>query len=250
MLIYGTRATTIGEFTVPQAECASCHQRGTQRMAVFGRYAHLFWIPLFPVGKVAVAECTHCLRTLRKKEFSPELRRKYEEKQGEASRPVWHWAGLAVILLFFTSSAIASALREVDPREALLDADLEQLTTQPALATDSGAYYTKVYFDEYIVPEMEPEDFKYYTREEGTKVLLLLQIPTLKDLDKDARPEVITMVKEVADEFPHLDGKARYIGVKGQSSIMLVSSPSGAAAAPLGAGLCLPPSDDGSVILL
>ena len=225
MLIYGTRATTLDEFDVPLAECAHCGQRGTQRMAVFGRYAHVFWIPLFPIGKVAVAECMHCKRTLRKKEFSTELKRKYEEQSGRVGRPVWHWAGLTVLLLFFGSSAVASAFREVDPRKALLDADMEALTANPTVTIDPIAYQAKTYFDDYIVEEMHPERFRYHTRVSDGKVLLLMQIPNLKDLEKSARPELVTMINEVADEFPHLEGKERYIGVQGRSSMMLVQTP-------------------------
>jgi len=32
-------------------------------MSIFGRYAHIMWIPFFPVGKTQVAECTRCKRT-------------------------------------------------------------------------------------------------------------------------------------------------------------------------------------------
>ena len=227
MLIYGSRATTIADFDVPLAECAHCGQRGTQRMAVFGRYAHVFWIPLFPIGKVAVAECMHCKRTLKKKEFSPELRRKYEEQKGASKRPIWHWAGLGVIGLLFATSILTAALRTPDPREPLLDADVAELTTTPALATDSVAYYLKSYFDEYVVEEMEPENFSYRTVETDDKVLFLLQMPKLKDLDQEVRPELLDMVDELADEFPHLEGKQRYVGVKGRSTFMMVRAPGG-----------------------
>jgi hypothetical protein len=227
MIIFGSRATNIGEFNVPQAECAHCHQRGTQRVAVFGRYAHIFWIPLFPIGKTVVSECTHCLRTLKKKEFSPELRRKYDEQAITVSRPFWHYVGLVAVLLFVGSSVIAAAFTTPDPREDLLDADLAALTTTPDMYGDSVAFELKYYFDEYILPEMEPENFKYHTRVDGDKVLFLLQVPKLKDLAKDARPELVDMVNELADEFPHLDGKERYIGIKGRSSMMLVRTPEG-----------------------
>ena len=44
---------------------------------------------------------------------------------------------------------------------------------------------------------------------------------------KTPAPKSSPWSHEIADDFPHLDGKQRYIGVKGKSSIMLVSSPGG-----------------------
>ena len=227
MIIYGSNATNIGEFTLPQAECAHCKERAPQHVSVFGRYAHIFWIPFFPIGTVKVAECNHCKRTLKKKEWSDELRRKYDEQTGEVSRPVWHYAGLAVVLLFFGSSFLVSALRTPDPREALLDADLATLTAQPDIERDSVSFYLKDYLDQIVVPELEPENFKYLTQETPDKVLILLQVPKITQLDRDVRPEMIDMIEEMADEFPHLDRKARYIAIEGRSSIELSRAPQG-----------------------
>lgn len=50
MIIFGSKASNIGNFEVPNSKCAYCENESTQRISVFGKYAHIFWIPFFPMG--------------------------------------------------------------------------------------------------------------------------------------------------------------------------------------------------------
>ena len=227
MIIYGTRATGIGQLSIPNTECTHCHQQHTQQIAVFGRYAHVFWIPLFPIGKVVVSECSHCKRTLEKDEFTPALKHKYEQVKADIKRPRWHWTGLAALLLLIAFTGVSSALHEEDPRDTFLQEDLAGLTGTPAENEDSLSYVLKTYLDQLVINEMHPERFEYYSREESDRVLMLIRIPTLRDLDKSARPQILEMVHAVIDGFPHLDGKDRYVGVQNKVNFMLISTPAG-----------------------
>lgn len=94
MIIFGQRASNIGSFVTKDTRCDHCNNTGTQQFSVFGKYAHIFWIPTFPLGRKAFAECTHCKRTLDKKNFSPALKQQYDNGKHLVKRPVWHWAGL------------------------------------------------------------------------------------------------------------------------------------------------------------
>lgn len=111
MIIFGTRASNIGSIEVPSSSCDYCKQEGKQQVSVFGRYFHVFWIPVFPFGKSVFSECTHCKKTIRKKEFSPQLKTLYLQKSDETKRPIWHWAGslIFVALVFFFVFARNSA---------------------------------------------------------------------------------------------------------------------------------------------
>ncbi len=79
-MFYGLRAGKIGEFRVPGGPCAHCQHDGIQHVSVYGRYLHALFIPIFPVGKKAVSECTNCKKTIPKKEFSSILKQNYEKK--------------------------------------------------------------------------------------------------------------------------------------------------------------------------
>ena len=106
MIIFGIRATNIGTFQ-SESTCEYCNNKETQQFAVFGKYAHIFWIPTFPLGRKAFSECTHCKRTVDKKNFSPELLAQYSTKKDSVKRPIWHWSGLIIfgMLVLFIAYA-------------------------------------------------------------------------------------------------------------------------------------------------
>ena len=103
MIIFGLRASNIGSIKVDGSSCSYCENSGTQHITQFGRYFHIFWIPVFPAGKSTFSECVHCKRTIRKKEFSPELRVSYDHNKSEIKRPVWHWTGLILFSLLIAA---------------------------------------------------------------------------------------------------------------------------------------------------
>ena len=103
MIIFGLRASNIGSLEVDGSTCSYCENAGTQNITQFGRYFHIFWIPVFPIGKSTFSECHHCKRTLRKREFTSDLKSVYEQNKSEIKRPIWHWSGLIIFGLLFTA---------------------------------------------------------------------------------------------------------------------------------------------------
>ena len=106
MIIFGLRASNIGTFETGEIKCDYCNTKGSQQFSVYGKYFHVFWIPIFPISKKEFSECTHCKRTLGKKEFSPELKRLYVENKNKIKRPFWHWSGTILIGLLVLSNVL------------------------------------------------------------------------------------------------------------------------------------------------
>lgn len=109
MLLYGTKAPLLASEASSTATCPHCDNTGTLVHRIFGRYAHLFWIPLFPMGKPGITECTHCKYAMREKEIPEDVKREVINLKSTAKRPIWHFLGLGIVILFF-GSAILSAL--------------------------------------------------------------------------------------------------------------------------------------------
>ncbi|OWP62008.1 hypothetical protein CDA63_16395 [Hymenobacter amundsenii] len=98
MVIYGYNSSHLR--TEPaQGHCPACATPDALRTSVFGRYVHLYWLPLLPIGKTGASECQHCHFVIRPKEMEPALRQSFRELKQRSRVPGWHFAGLLLALL-------------------------------------------------------------------------------------------------------------------------------------------------------
>jgi hypothetical protein len=105
IFFYGTRASRV-QTTTPQATCLTCNTTGPHTLSTFGRYVHLYWIPLISVGKVSVSECQHCRVTHDEKTMPTQLRELTNAQNAQVSAPLWHWLGLGLLLAAMAVSAV------------------------------------------------------------------------------------------------------------------------------------------------
>ena len=108
MIIYGYRSSHLLTESVP-GECTACSAPAALRMSVFGRYVHVYWIPLFSIGKVGASECGHCRQVLKPKEMNPGLRQLFQELKQRSRIPLWHFVGLAVVAALILWAMVASS---------------------------------------------------------------------------------------------------------------------------------------------
>jgi hypothetical protein len=97
MIFYGSKATHLTSDILYDVTCPHCGTKGETQGAVYARYAHIYWIPLFPMSKKATSECKHCLRTYVEGADVPTLQPAYDELKSRVKTPIWHWAGSALI---------------------------------------------------------------------------------------------------------------------------------------------------------
>jgi len=107
MIIYGARGTHLKTEQLSRVSCPSCGEKEQMYATVFGRYAHIFWIPLFPIGKKGVAHCQHCKRTYERKEMPEELKQTVKRTRSEVRFPIWYFSGLVLIGIFIGFMAYA-----------------------------------------------------------------------------------------------------------------------------------------------
>ncbi|NNC70951.1 MAG: hypothetical protein HKN90_09040 [Flavobacteriaceae bacterium] len=99
MIFYGAKGVHLKSEKVTGVKCSYCEQQGPHTVSVFGKYAYLYWIPFFPIGKKGVSECDNCKRTLEPKEMNADLKLAYQNVKSKAKTPITHWAGTAIILV-------------------------------------------------------------------------------------------------------------------------------------------------------
>ena len=107
MIVYGRRATAL---TTQQLfePCPNCKATNSLHITVYQRYAHVFWIPMFPIGKTGVSVCGSCNQVLKLKEMPPELRLAYDNIKAQTKTPIWHFAGTGLLIAGIIALSIHS----------------------------------------------------------------------------------------------------------------------------------------------
>lgn len=228
-MIYGTRAKHLGSFQVKDIPCPYCAYVEDQDVSVFGRYVHLMLIPLFPIGKKPVAECTRCKRTYDSTNFPEKMQLVTGEFSNRTKSPAWMWLGLMIIggvfILSLVIGGIANSLPK-DPRDALLNADINAMMAEPMADFDSTSVLIDNLMTALVVDELHPEQFTYLTKTRDNKALILVNVPELKRLERSARPELLQTVELIVGNQDDLAGKDLYYGIMGKGArFMLVKTP-------------------------
>ncbi|MEP6675942.1 MAG: zinc-ribbon domain-containing protein [Ferruginibacter sp.] len=98
MIVYGIKAKELLKETLLD-KCPNCGTQNSVDLYIFQRYFHIFWLPVIPVGKTAVSQCSNCKQTLKLKEMPEALKLSYDNVKTKTKTPVWMFSGLALILV-------------------------------------------------------------------------------------------------------------------------------------------------------
>jgi hypothetical protein len=107
MIIYGSKAKQVAKEIISE-KCINCGTQLSIDMHVFQKYAHIFWVPLFPIGKTGVSQCDHCKQVLKLNEMPPSIKMAYENLKAQSKIPIWMFSGLALIALLIVSGMISA----------------------------------------------------------------------------------------------------------------------------------------------
>ena len=78
-------------------KCPYCDAESTTEVYFYSYYFHVFWIPVFPIRKIATAKCTEC-DTLRSEErFGPKLVDSVNEEMKSVKHPFYSWTLLILV---------------------------------------------------------------------------------------------------------------------------------------------------------
>jgi hypothetical protein len=107
MIVYGSKSKQLAKEVLID-KCENCGKQHSIDMHVFQKYAHIFWIPFFPMGKTGVSQCDHCKQVLKLKDMPGSLRNSYETLKTQTKTPVWMFSGLALVAVLITVGVISS----------------------------------------------------------------------------------------------------------------------------------------------
>lgn len=111
MIFFGTNSSKIKDGKFSYVKCPHCGNEVTMNYAVFGKYAHLYWIPFFPTGKVIVLECNHCRSTFNLKDLDQHTKDKFKQELDKypAKTPVYHFSAAIILALIIGFSFYMSS---------------------------------------------------------------------------------------------------------------------------------------------
>lgn len=86
--------------TPPFYKCPRCEELHTTYIVVYSFYYHVFWVPVFPYTKGAIATCSACGFWRDETLFGPMLAQEFEGKKKEYKHPWWtYFFTLLVVFL-------------------------------------------------------------------------------------------------------------------------------------------------------
>jgi len=106
MIIYGTGKKKISSETAME-KCPNCGNQFCVDVIIYQKWFHLFWVPIFPNGKVGVSQCSKCNQVLMANQMSPNIKMTHDHLLKQAKAPIWTYSGIALIvglMVFFTIS--------------------------------------------------------------------------------------------------------------------------------------------------
>lgn len=119
MIFYGTNGTHLRTEMLPHLACPACEAPNTLRVSLFGRYAHVYWIPFVPYAKLAAVQCGACQAAWENKALPPTVAPAVRTLKKQTPQPYWSWAGLTLVAGIAAFGALHS-IRDTHTDEALL----------------------------------------------------------------------------------------------------------------------------------
>jgi hypothetical protein len=111
MIIYGRKGKILAKEPVTD-KCPNCQTQNSIDMYIVQNYAHVFWIPLVPIGKTGVSQCGQCKGVLKLREMPLYLMKTYETVKVKTKTPIWMFLGLAIIAVFIIVNVINSRKKD------------------------------------------------------------------------------------------------------------------------------------------
>ncbi|MFD0796197.1 zinc-ribbon domain-containing protein [Maribacter chungangensis] len=239
---FGTRASKIKQRKLRKTVCPYCSTQDSFVVSTYSRYFHFFWIPIIPLFKTNVAECSHCKKSYSLSEFTPEMQRALdrENQTNPAKRPLWQGCGCIILVLFFTimmslsfygvylrSQGDDTYTVKTDARMELLLADMDQMSSLLHREKDSVSFLLKECVDYDLLGGLDTKEIGYFTKQQNDKLLVLLRVENIKKIKPEFRKDILTVVEDCLSQ-QELDVTEIYIGIEGRWNTVLVKTPTDA----------------------
>jgi zinc-ribbon family len=98
MIFYGTSSSNLKNGVLRNVTCPHCTNDSSMNYTIFGKYFYIYWIPIFPTGRVNIAECNNCKATYDLKDLDQTIKNKFkvEQDRNPTKTPIKLFSGLII----------------------------------------------------------------------------------------------------------------------------------------------------------
>ena len=114
MIFYGTKGSHLHSERKSNIKCDNCNEITAHNISVYGKYAYLYWIPVFPMSKKVFSECTNCNATKDFNGMNEKLSFASKDVKRNAKTPIWYWSGLGIIAIIFVFGIYSAKQHDKD----------------------------------------------------------------------------------------------------------------------------------------
>lgn len=217
--------------------CPNCKSENSFIAATFGRYFHIFWIPIFPLYRENIIECSICKESYNEDELPKEIKEALasEAASNPVKRPSWHYFGCFITLISVLGFVLLTVIvglsnnmgKKENPNKHEKDFKKEttMVTSNPSNEDDPLSYFLKSCLD-LPFEEVDADLIKYRTIRNQGKLLILLKVMDLRNLRTSSRKEIVTSLETCLSEKNLNQRERLYIGVMdSQWNMVMVKTP-------------------------
>lgn len=139
IFFYGVKDVQIKTKKSESSICPDCESKGTLNFWILRKHFHFFWIPMFPLWKKGVCECSDCGSVYKARKLKDDAKKEYNEIKSNSRGPLWQFTGTGIIILLI---ALSFVLSTDDSKEELLLLNSPQIGDVYILELGSSRYST------------------------------------------------------------------------------------------------------------
>lgn len=97
-LVHGIRRKELTRHLLP-GQCPICGEKNCVELVVVQRYAHFFWLPLFPLPKRGSTICATCGYEVAHRKLAMGLKQLFNDLRKQERTPLWMFSGSAILVV-------------------------------------------------------------------------------------------------------------------------------------------------------
>lgn len=187
--------------------CNYCNKMNF-KLITYGRYLHIFWIPIFALPKYYELICNHCKKKTLNEELSKnEIGRiKVHGIIYPTKTPFYYnlgCFGMILLHLFLFGGILSVAtcggespkVEMVEEENSKLEEDLRNVSSAPSRSEDRHSYELKKDFEENDQILIDYK-IKYYCTKNDSNLLVILSVKNFTLIDDDDQRKVVQFIRD------------------------------------------------------